>query len=258
MTQYGAQPQAGTRGHGMEIYHMQDRDGNQVPFAEHIRSILPSPIPNGVTDTDIAGAIGATYQLQNDDVGKTIKVPVTFTDERGTEETLTSVATAEVAAHPNSRATGAPTISGTAQAGETLTADASGIADADGLDNATFSYQWIASDGNTDTEIQDATGSTYELTDGAIGKTIKVRVIFTDDWGAEETLTSTRTGEVAVRPNSPATGAPTIRGTAQVGKRLRVNKSAIADEDGVSGINFFLFQWIVNDGVPEVPFCFGV
>ena len=46
----------------------------------------------------------------------------------------------------NSAATGAPTISGTAQVGETLTADTSGIEDADGLDNADFSYQWLAGD----------------------------------------------------------------------------------------------------------------
>ena len=41
----------------------------------------------------------------------------------------------------NSPATGAPTISGTGQVDETLTASTSGIADADGLDNAVFSYQ---------------------------------------------------------------------------------------------------------------------
>ena len=29
---------------------MKDHDGNQGPLAEHIRSILPSPIPNGVTE----------------------------------------------------------------------------------------------------------------------------------------------------------------------------------------------------------------
>ena len=29
---------------------MKDHDGNQLPLAEHIRSILPSPIPNGVTE----------------------------------------------------------------------------------------------------------------------------------------------------------------------------------------------------------------
>ena len=47
-------------------------------------------------------------------------------------------------AQPNSGATGAPTITGTAQVGETLTVDTAGIVDADGLDTATFSYQWRA------------------------------------------------------------------------------------------------------------------
>ena len=46
----------------------------------------------------------------------------------------------------NSPATGAPTISGTAQVGETLTANTSGIADADGLSNVQYQYQWLADD----------------------------------------------------------------------------------------------------------------
>ena len=44
----------------------------------------------------------------------------------------------------NSAATGAPIFSGTVQVGETLTAETSGISDADGLTNATFTYQWLA------------------------------------------------------------------------------------------------------------------
>ena len=59
----------------------------------------------------------------------------------------------------NSAATGGPTITGTARVGETLTANTSGIADSDGLSNATFSHQWLA-DG---TAISDATGSSYTL-----------------------------------------------------------------------------------------------
>ena len=43
--------------------------------------------------------------------------------------------------------------------GQTLTADTSGISDEDGLDNATFSYQWLADD----TDISGATGATYTL-----------------------------------------------------------------------------------------------
>ena len=97
-------------------------------------------------DADIAGETASTYTLSDDDVGKVIKVKVTFTDNAGNEESLTSEATAEVTARPNSPATGAPTISGTVQAGETLTADTSGITDADGLTNVTFSYQWLADD----------------------------------------------------------------------------------------------------------------
>ena len=51
-----------------------------------------------------------------------------------------------------------------------------------------------------------------------MGKTIKVRVSFTDDAGNEETLTSAATAAVVARPNTPATGLPTISGTAQVGR----------------------------------------
>ena len=49
-------------------------------------------------------------------------------------------------------------ISVTAQVGETLTADTSDIADADGLNNVSYSHQWIRNDGSSDTDIQDATG----------------------------------------------------------------------------------------------------
>ena len=90
----------------------------------------------------------------------------------------------------NSAATGAPTIGGTVQVGETLSASTSGITDADGLGNATFSYQWVTSGGGTDTDIVGATGSTYTLTVSEAGKNVKVRVNFTDDDGNSEALTS--------------------------------------------------------------------
>ena len=93
----------------------------------------------------------------------------------------------------NSAATGAPAITGTAQVGETLTADTSGIADADGLTGASFSYQWLA--GGSD--ISGATGSTYTPAGADLGKAVRVRVSFTDDAGHAETLTSAATSAVA-------------------------------------------------------------
>ena len=201
---------------------------------------------DGGTDADIAGETASTHTLVSADEGKTIKVRVSFTDDAGNEETLTSAATAAVASRPNTPATGLPTISGTAQVDETLTADTSGITDADGLTNVSYSYQWIRNDGGTDADIAGETASTHTLVSADEGKTIKVRVSFTDDAGNEETLTSAATAAVAVRPHTPATGLPTISGTAQVGKTLTANISGIADSNGLDNAEFS-YQWLAND-----------
>ena len=150
-------------------------------------------------DADITDATGSTYALVAADEGKTVKVRITFTDDAGNDESLTSAPTATVTAS-NTPATGEPTITGTAQVGETLTANTTGIADSDGLNNATFTYQWLADD----TDITDATGSTYTLAAADEEKTVKVRVTFTDDRGHQETLTSTATAAVTAAP-SPLT-----------------------------------------------------
>ena len=193
-------------------------------------------------DVDIQGATGATYTLVDADEGKTVKVKVKFTDDAGNEESLTSAATATVAARSNAPATGAPTITGILQVGETLTADTSGIGDADGLTNASYSYQWLADD----VDIGGATGATYTLVDADEGKTVKVKVTFTDDAGNEESLTSDPTEAVATRSNAPATGAPTISGTAQVGETLTADTSGIRDADGLTNASY-RFQWLADD-----------
>ena len=156
---------------------------------------------DGSADADITGATDSSYTLVDADEGKTVKVRVSFTDRGGYAESLTSDATDAVSFAvqqqvANSPATGALAISGTAQVGETLTADTSGIADADGLSNVTYSYQWVASDGTSDTDIAGATGSTYTLVDADEGRTVKVRVSFTDDADNGETLTSAATDAV--------------------------------------------------------------
>ena len=104
----------------------------------------------------------------------------------------------------NTPATGTPTISGTPKVGETLTADTFGIADEDGLDDASFTYQWVRRGGTTDTDIIGATSSTYTLVSADECTTIKVRVSYTDDVGNAETLSSATTGSVEVaRGDSP-------------------------------------------------------
>ena len=202
---------------------------------------------DGTSDTDITDETRSSYTLVAADEGKTIKVKVSFTDDADNDERLTSAATGEVEARPNRPATGRPMISGTAQVGETLTAETSDISDADGLTNVSYSYQWIRNDGSSDTDIQDATGSTHTLVDADEGQTIKVKVSFTDDADNDERLTSAATGEVEARPNSPATGVPMISGTAQVGETLTASTSGIADADGLTNVSYS-HQWVRNDG----------
>ena len=89
----------------------------------------------------------------------------------------------------NTAAMGAPTITGTAQVGETLTAVTTGITDADGLTSPTYTYQWIRVDG-TEADIAGENSSTYTLVDA--------------DGGHTETLTSAA---------YPSSGTVTAAGT---------------------------------------------
>ena len=192
--------------------------------------------------TDIEGATGSSYELTSSEQGQAIQVRVSFTDDRNNAETLTSEATVAVAAAPNRDATGAPTIGGTPQVDQTLTADTSPIDDGDGLTNVSYRYQWMANDGTTDTEIDDATDSTYTLVFADQGKTIKVKVSFTDDADNDESLTSVATVAIAAAPNREATGKPAIGGMPQVGQTLTADPSNISDLDGITKATF-AYQW---------------
>ena len=171
----------------------------------------------------------------------------------------------------NSKASGAPVILGAAKVGETLTASISYVAapdgtsitiprisDPDGLpDPNSFQYQWILVDGNTETRILDATSSTYTLVESTLGKKLKVEVSFTDLGGNDEgPLASSPTQVVmaASADNSPASGAPVISGTAEVGETLTalthhgpaVRMSYFEDPNGVPSLfslSSFRYQW---------------
>ena len=91
----------------------------------------------------------------------------------------------------NNAATGLPTISGTAEFGEALTAATSNIADTDGLPTS-FQYQWLREnqDGTGQEPIGGATSNTYTLAFEDVGKKVKVRVNFTDMLNGMEEVTS--------------------------------------------------------------------
>ncbi len=116
----------------------------------------------------------------------------------------------------NTPANGEPTISGTPQVRETLSADVSAIADADGIDNAVFTYRWFAVNGDLETEIPDQTGATLNLADDHAGKTIRLTVDFSDDASNEESRTSEPTTVIQATtptpPRRPAVAAGSASG----------------------------------------------
>ena len=110
------------------------------------------------------------------------------------DSTATYTMTVDVTAEANNPASGQPEISGVPQVGQTLTALQGTITDSDGLTTKTFpddyTFQWILVDGMTEDDIASATSSTYTPVAADVGKTLKVKVDFTDDLGNDESLTS--------------------------------------------------------------------
>ena len=153
-----------------------------------------------------------------------------------------------VSAAANNAAMGAPTITGTAQVGETLTAVTTGITDADGLTSVTYTYQWIRANG-TEADIASANSSTYILIAADLGKTIKVKVSFTDDASNDETLTSAATATVTAAPTAPmvtdvgVTSMPASDDTYGTGEMI---KYTVTFDQAVTVV-----------GAPEFEFCLG-
>ena len=157
--------------------------------------------PDTLAEENIQNATGWTYVPTRADLGKGIKVRASFVDNLGSRESRTSPPI-WAPRPPNNAATGSPGITGAVQVGQTLSADTSGISDTDVIVASTLAYQWIVNDGTEDTDIQDATGATYTLDADDEGKTIKVKVSFTDEVSYEESLTSAPTATVASQESS--------------------------------------------------------
>ena len=112
----------------------------------------------------------------------------------------------------NDRARGKPTISGSRQVGQTLTASIAGISDVDGLPDS-FDYQWLRVDkdgASNPVTISGATASTYTPVAADVGKRLKVRVSYTDEDGHSEELTSDPSG--TVQATGTINAAPTGSG----------------------------------------------
>lgn len=139
----------------------------------------------------------------------------------------------------NDAPSGVPVVTGTLKAGETLTADTSGISDGDGPATLTFGYQWeVSTNGGTNwSDIGGATGSTYTLADADSGKQVRVKLTYTDAGGTAEAIHSSAASVTLT--NSAPTGSLSIAGTPVVGGVL----TAVSTIDDADGMGPLVYKW---------------
>ncbi|HEX8052110.1 MAG TPA: hypothetical protein VF517_03895 [Thermoleophilaceae bacterium] len=188
----------------------------------------------GASCSDISGATATTYGLTPADVGATIRVVVTGTNAAGSDDAA-SAATDTVGVDEPANS-GAPTISGTPEDGETLTAHPGSWT---GTPTIGFTYQWQRCDaaGAGCVDVGGATGSTYDLGPADVGARMRVVVTGTNAGGGASSP-SAATAEVA--PDAPVnTSLPTVSGTSEDGHVLSAGNGGWT---GTPTIDFD-YQW---------------
>jgi lysophospholipase L1-like esterase len=167
---------------------------------------------SGTGCTPISGATTSSYQLTTNDIGSTIRAAVTATNSGGATTATSDPTTAVTQAPPTN--TTLPTISGTTQEGQTLSATTGTW-----TGNPTYAYQWMrCNSSGASCGPVGAGGSTYALVSGDVGSRMRVEVTATNG-GGSVSATSNATAVVTIAP--PAnTAAPQVSGTAQEGQTL--------------------------------------
>lgn len=174
----------------------------------------------GVGCTAITGQTGANYTLTAADVGHTIVVAETATDTAAPPSlpataTATSAPTTTVLPLPPAN-TAAPTISGTAQQGLTLTLHQGTWTNSP----TSITDQWEDCTGATCTAIVGQTGANYTPTAADVGRTIQV-VETASNGGTPAPAPVSSAPTAAVLPAVPGNIAPpTISGPVQQGQTL--------------------------------------
>ena len=190
-----------------------DFDFTDADAGDDLASVTVVTLPAaGALKLDGA-AVAAGREVQAEDIGTLVFTPAanangdayvsfTFRVSDGDDESVLVYTLTLDVTPVNDPATGVPTIGGMAWPGGTLTADTSGVDDADGMTGVTLAYQWTRLDPEgVLNPVQVGTDSRSYAPEAAdIGSNIAVTVSFTDDGNNVEELTSAAVGPVVAEP----------------------------------------------------------
>ena len=156
--------------------------------------------PSWATFDTATGTLSGTPT--NSDVGTTQEIVISVSDPAAT---VSLPAFNLEVINVNDPPVGVPLVIGTAVENGTVTVDASGISDPDGL--GTFSFQWQ----RNGIDISGATGTSYMAVNADVGLPLDVVVSYVDARGTAESVSSAKTAPV-VNVNDAPTGAVLITG----------------------------------------------
>ncbi|MBD2112118.1 MULTISPECIES: DUF4347 domain-containing protein [Cyanophyceae] len=196
--------------------------------------VVTQAVPPVNPNDSILSAIAQRVQYNNTSDAPETSKTLTVSAKNNLGETASGTATITITP-VNDLPTGTVTINGTLAQGQTLTANTSTLADADGL--GTLNYQWQQStDGITWATIAGATANTFTLTQAQVNQFVRSQVSYTDGDGSLETVNSNAT---AAKVNGAPTGGVTVAGTVEQGSLLTAT-STLGDPNGLGTLNY---QW---------------
>ena len=194
----------------------------------------------GANCADIAGASLESFGLTGVDVGHTLVVTETASNDGGAGSPARSQPTSPVEAVPPANSA-LPTVSGTPQQGQTLT-------EAHGSwtnDPTAYSYSWSRCDdsGANCSALGGATGQTYVPVADDVGHRLVVSEIATNAGGPSPTAASAPTA-VIVPPIPTNLAPPAISGSAVQGETLTERRGSWTDNP-----TGYTYQWSRCDAI---------
>ncbi len=163
------------------------------------------------------GILNSKYTTTSSDVGHRLRATVTASNSAGSSSATSATTDVIAASGSKPSNTAVPTITGTVQDNQTLTAHAGTWT---GSTPITYKYTWQRCDANGNNCSNVATGATYTVSSHDVGHRLRLVVTATNSSGST-TATSAATAVGLAAGTAPKnTKKPTIAGTVQVGKIL--------------------------------------